>query len=236
MSDLPLGWRPPKDRTHEQTYSMSKLAAPATPTPVIIGVPWYTAFDRPEKDADGIYWIGRGNLGTVRGGHAICLRPTDLTDPAMAWQHFNQGREGACVGFATSRAATLFNKRLYYGYPLYKAAQQRDPWPGDNYSGTSVNAGLQTLRLNGAWRTETKSFLKDGIISYGWADNTDQITQALHTTHPFVRVLNSWGTAYPREVRMPLEVLARLLREEGEAGVPLDRPGQSTIRKENAHD
>lgn len=37
--------------------------------PITIGVNWYTNFDRPEDGG----WIGRGDLGRVRGGHAVCL-------------------------------------------------------------------------------------------------------------------------------------------------------------------
>lgn len=38
-----------------------------------------------------------------------------------------------------------------------------------------------------------------------------------------VPILNSWGTKWPRKVWLPDTVLDRLLREDGEAGVPADR-------------
>lgn len=223
-----MGWRAPEDRSHERKYALA-AAMPETPCPVVIGIPWYASFDIPEY-ANGAYWIARGtSWGSLRGGHAVCLRPPAIKDVSSAYLHYNQGQEGACVGFATSRAATLFNRRLYSGFALYHAAQQRDPWPGDDYEGTSVNAGLDTLRLEGAWPVRAGAVrparLEAGIGSFLWARSVDEVTQALKSTEPFVRILNSWGVNYPKEVRLPLEGVARLMAEDGEFGVPVDRPG-----------
>lgn len=41
-------------------------------TPIGLGVNWYTNFDAPEQDRQGRWWIGRGSLGRIRGGHFIC--------------------------------------------------------------------------------------------------------------------------------------------------------------------
>jgi hypothetical protein len=38
-----------------------------------------------------------------------------------------------------------------------------------------------------------------------------------------VRFLNSWGRSYPRRVWMPYETLQRLLDEDGEATMVVDR-------------
>lgn len=40
--------------------------------PVAIGVNWYQNFDKPEY-VNGEYWIGRGDLGLIRGGHCVCI-------------------------------------------------------------------------------------------------------------------------------------------------------------------
>ena len=40
--------------------------------PVVVGVNWYSNFDRPETVGRD-HWIGRGNLGGIRGGHCVCL-------------------------------------------------------------------------------------------------------------------------------------------------------------------
>ena len=225
-----LGWRPPEDRSHEKRYALA-ASMPAAASPVVIGIPWYEAFDKPVLRSRA-YWIADvgADWGAVRGGHSVCLRPPSLRDVASAHLHYDQGPDGACVGYACSRAATLFNRRLYDGYELYYAAQQRDPWPGDDYDGTSVNAGLDTLRLEGAWPVRagmtTGPLLSQGITGFLWARTAEEVRQALKTGEPFVRVLNSWGTNYPREVRMPLASVSRLMDEGGEFGVPVDRPGR----------
>lgn len=41
--------------------------------PVSIGIDWYSNFDNPQVDSAGRYWIGKGNLGSVRGGHCVCI-------------------------------------------------------------------------------------------------------------------------------------------------------------------
>lgn len=41
--------------------------------PVTIGVDWYSNFDKPEKQSNGEWWIGKGNLGYIRGGHCVCV-------------------------------------------------------------------------------------------------------------------------------------------------------------------
>src|SRR5262245_44015551 len=43
--------------------------------PVVIGVNWYSNFDHPEKDPanNAVWWIGRGDLGSLRGGHCVCI-------------------------------------------------------------------------------------------------------------------------------------------------------------------
>ena len=44
--------------------------------PVAIGVNWYSNFDQPVSKGTFLnkeYWIGQGSLGTVRGGHCVCI-------------------------------------------------------------------------------------------------------------------------------------------------------------------
>lgn len=228
---FPLGWIEPQDRSHEERYAIS-TAMPSSVCPVVIGVRWYTAFDRPWRDSAGVYWIGgSGSWGTIRGGHCVCLRPPSIPDMVGAQAYWNQRNEGACVGFGVSRAASLVNRRFYDGFGLYNAAKTRDPFPGENYSGTTVNAGLQTLRIDGAWRITPKGsvpFLKDGCSSFLWARTTEEVMDALKSEEGFVRILNSWGFSYPAEVRMSLDDLRRLISEGAELGVPVDRAGRST--------
>ena len=41
--------------------------------PVVLGCNWYVNFDQPKLDGGSRHWIGRGNLGSVRAGHAVCV-------------------------------------------------------------------------------------------------------------------------------------------------------------------
>lgn len=54
-----------------QTVDEMRTAIAAN-NPVAIGVNWYTNFDGP-KLVGTDYWIGKGSLGSIRGGHCICI-------------------------------------------------------------------------------------------------------------------------------------------------------------------
>ena len=40
--------------------------------PVTFGINWYVNFDTPKRRGN-FWWIGEGELGRVRGGHAVCI-------------------------------------------------------------------------------------------------------------------------------------------------------------------
>jgi hypothetical protein len=67
----------------------------------------------------------------------------------------DQKREGACVGFScTHRRNGLpsrFNLVNEDARRLYKLAQTLDQWPGENYDGTSVIAGMKAGQQLGWW-------------------------------------------------------------------------------------
>jgi hypothetical protein len=153
------------------------------------------------------------------------------------WRFYNQGSEGACVGFSLSRALSLMNRSRYDGFWLYHEAQKVDPWEDTPpQEGTSVDAGCQILMSKGARRYDAKTgrFLEPQIISgiqgYRWATSVDDIHAVLK--HPTadrlgaVPLLNSWGTDYKRKVWMPDETLDRVVFQEGgECAVLTDRMG-----------
>lgn len=67
----------------------------------------------------------------------------------------DQGREGACVGFAVT-ARRNGRPRSYDltsadAYRTYKLAQTLDEWPGDWYEGTSVLGGMKAGQQQGYW-------------------------------------------------------------------------------------
>lgn len=233
----PLGMIPPTDDEHIQKYSLTAGTMPTEPTPVVFFINWYTAFDRPVKDNRGIYWIKAGNLGSVRGGHAICTLPRGVND-LDAWHEFyNQGTEGACVGFSISRQGSLLNRYRYGGFPLYYQARKVDEWPGENYDGTSGRAGYDVARDKGLWRVKRgvvspNPSWDDGFHANRWATSINEIAACLSPgtsgkailDHGYITLLNSWGVNYPHYVRMDLNVVQRIIfAENGEASVVTDR-------------
>ena len=167
----PLGRRAPTDWRHYEKFPLTAATTPTAPTPVAIGVNWYEDFDNPVQKGSR-YWIGLNpkQLGSVRGGHCVCLEPGDqldgngevdrlLQDSQSWWDFYDQGREGACVGFGCSRMMSLLNRKRYDARWLWDWAKSTDEWaetnPGDD-QGTSVRAACDILRARGhvPWKDE----------------------------------------------------------------------------------
>jgi hypothetical protein len=229
----PLGRRTPTDFRHVTKYPLTADTAPAKPVPVALGVNWYSAFDNPQRDNRGRWWIGRdANLGRIRGGHCVCLEPGagNERDNAGWYWFYDQGREGACVGFGCSRMMSLLNRKRYDARWLWNRAKEVDEWadtnPGDD-NGTSVRAALDVLRARGhvvyKAHDEGGPSATEGISANRWVTRTDEVLAALQSRFDAVCVLNSWGRSWPQRVWLPANVLQRLLDEDGEAGVVTDR-------------
>jgi hypothetical protein len=238
-----LGRRTPSDWKHVDRYPLTAATIPPPPTPIAIGVNWYSNFDTPEKVGRD-YFIGRGDLGSVRGGHCVCVKPSGLSDYMTWYRFYDQGAEGACVGFGTSRMMTLLNRHRYDARWLWDQAKLIDEYddtaPGDD-NGTSVRAACEVLRTRGAVKWSTRYAVNEsnwqardreaptageGIKTYRWATTVDQMLAVLSS--PTIErkgafpILNSWGVYYPHIVYLPFETMQRLLDEEGEAAVVVD--------------
>lgn len=164
VDDRRLDWLASVRTDHLEKYPLTTATMPSSAQPIVIGVPWYSAFDRPERAfrrGSATYWmIGhQADLGHVRGGHATCLRPYRTADVPGWWAYYDQGVEGRCVEFAMLRALSLMNRKRYDLTTRwhYWRAQQTDEWQGGSYpgaspqyAGTSVRAGLEVLRQHGA--------------------------------------------------------------------------------------
>ena len=155
-----------------------------------------------------------------------------VVDHTAWWRYYDQGEEGACVGFASSRMMTLLNRERYDGFALYHQAQRIDEWPGEDYDGTSVRAALDVLRDFGPYDRKGVQDVADGVAVNRWATSVEDIAACLAPAdqgqrildHDYVDVLNSWGEDYPHYVRLPLEALRRLVfSEDGDATVVTDR-------------
>src|SRR3954467_3792008 len=85
LSGKGLVLKPPTDWRHVEKFPLSALSRRAQPVgvPVVLGINWYTDFDNPVHGKDGRWWIGRDAnlLGSIRGGHCVCLKPGQHTDP-----------------------------------------------------------------------------------------------------------------------------------------------------------
>lgn len=219
---------------HVEKYPLSALPTPPQNVPVVLGIDWYDNFDAPYMKMVGkrkTYWIGAGRLGGVRGGHCICLLPAHISDALGWWSFYDQGREGACVGFGSSRCMSLLNRDRYNARWLWDQAKVVDEWPDTNPgddNGTSVHAAFDILRIKGhvlAHDASQTPLLSAGIAANRWATTAQQVLDALGTpTWDHVRILNSWGhDGYPHITNMPASILDMLLRADGEAAIPTDR-------------
>lgn len=223
----PCGRIASADRSYLRTYALS--GAPVLPvnTPVVLGIPWYEAFDKPTY-RDGAYWIGlESDWREIRGGHAVCLRPAKLVDN---WRRrYDQQQTPHCVGFAWSRCQSLLNRKMYDGHALFGDADRLDGIGGSD--GTTIQAGAKALQTIGAYPLRGGAtfgpYLRDGIIEYRWSTSATEIARVLGLPagQAYAEVLNSWS-GYPT-VRMPLSVLQRLIDEGGDCCVPIDRTVQS---------
>ncbi len=103
----------------------------------------------------------------------------------------DQGTEGACVGYAASWAMSILNRRYYDAFWLYKEAQKIDEWPGEDYDGTSVRAGMDVLRTVGHKLLHKHSHGHHPEVDYGilrneWARSVDQIRTCIAGGTPVV--------------------------------------------------
>jgi hypothetical protein len=232
---------------HIDKYPLTSTIAAETDESVVIGVNWYSNFDRPETmtiRGRQRQVIGRGDLGRLRGGHATCLRNYHVADTLGWYRYYDQGQEGRCVEFASLRERTLSN-RVRYDITSrfhYHWMQENDYWNGcflghggETYEGTSVDAGLNFMRKVGPVRALPKGAPltmeqavprpEDGISVFRWARDWNDVRTVLSVPDwmPGVPMLNSWGRSYPREVILLDDAGARLLAEDGEMGVVTDK-------------
>lgn len=129
----------------------------------------------------------------------------------LPWWHWewNQGTEGACVGFGVSMMMSIKNEAQaraskmppyvheYNARWLWNEAKRIDEWPdtnpGDN-EGTSVRAGCDVLRVLGHVRVIRKvdkpADIAEGIKANRWATTVDEIRTCLADNTPVALGIN----------------------------------------------
>lgn len=233
-----LGLLKPPDTRHLERYPLSGLEAPPIGVPVPLGVNWYTSFDSPKRAKDGSYHLpdaSKESLGTIRGGHCFSTVPLGqvVHDTNARWTFYNQGVEGACVGFGLSRMQTIDNGKLYDAFWLYDQARKLEGTYPDG-EGSTVRAGCKVLTKGHRVQTgetvctrgqgDSGVALVEGIAAYRWALTAEEVLEALNRLNAHaIPFENNWGRDYPKECWMPVATLERLLAEEGEAAVVTDR-------------
>ena len=111
-------------------------------------------------------------------------RPRSYTWTVDRWH--DQGREGACVGFAfthdlAARPQVVTDTSEDFARLVYREAQKIDPWPGEAYEGTSVLAGAKVLQRHGLY------------LGYRWAFTAEEVAKAVAYFGPGVLGVN-WFT------------------------------------------
>jgi len=96
----------------------------------------------------------------------------------------DQGREGACVGFAWTHELAAkprpIKRDAAFAIEIYNRARQLDQWEGENYSGTSVLAGVKALQ-------EIKNSKGNPLIrEYRWAFGTEDVLRTLGWKGPVI--------------------------------------------------
>jgi hypothetical protein len=98
----------------------------------------------------------------------------------------NQGQEGACVGHGVTHALmttplrTLVFNHQALAFGMYYGSRRIDEWPGDDYDGTSVNAGMKLARELGL------------IREWRWCADAEEMAQAILEIGPVV--IGVWWT------------------------------------------
>ncbi len=127
-------------------------------------------------------------------------KPRSYTWPLATWN--DQGREGACVGFAWSHELAAAPVKVPtdngVGQRIYREAQKIDQWPGEAYEGTSVLAGAQVVKSLGY------------VNEYRWAFNEWDVVDTVGAYGPCVLGLNWYEGMFRPDPAGYLNVTGRI--------------------------
>lgn len=106
----------------------------------------------------------------------------------------DQGVEGQCVGYAWTHELAARPHVVSTDYnmatQIYKEAQRLDIWPGEDYEGTSVLAGIKAVQA-----------LLPGLIGgYRWAFGLEDLVRVLGYKGPAVLGVNWYSDMFDTDV------------------------------------
>lgn len=121
---------------------------------------------------------------------------------SMTWlctTYLDQGNIGACVGFAVAHEAIarpdiIPDVNYTTAMKVYRRAQELDPWPGTDYEGTSVLAGLKAAMELG-WYTE-----------YRWAWSLDELILGIGHHGPAILGINWYDGLFTPDSRGNIKI------------------------------
>lgn len=110
----------------------------------------------------------------------------------------DQGREGACVGFAWTHELAarpkIVRRDANFAHQIYKRAQQLDGTPGEDYSGTSVLAGVKAvMELS---NSRGNAFIRE----YRWAFGIEDVAKVIAYKGPVVLGINWYYDMYTPDI------------------------------------
>lgn len=145
-------------------------------------------------------WDDRNYDYPIRTLLAATLVPRSYT--WSCFPYLNQGNVGACVGFSITHDIAARPVVLPVTHTLamkiYKQAQSIDPWPGDNYEGTSVLAGIKTAQALG--------YVKE----YRWALSLEDLILTIGYKGPVVLGINWYEGMFDPDADGLLHITGRL--------------------------
>lgn len=124
--------------------------------------------------------LGRRLSVDLRDHNHKLPRLTSVLETKKLWSpgtRLDQKDSPMCVGFGTYKLLTMgpiVNKPKIGPDEIYKKAQELDEWPGEDYEGTSVRAGLEVGRSLGM------------VAEYRWAFNLADAIPWLLTKGPLL--------------------------------------------------
>lgn len=118
-------------------------------------------------------------------GYPIRTLVADQAPRSYTWRcgtYLNQGSEGACVGFSIAHEIAARPVEVpatsSLALSIYDRARELDDWPGEDYDGTSVLAGMQAAQE------------KHYFGEYRWAFSLDDLILAVGHKGPAVLGIN----------------------------------------------